>query len=468
MPVTNEKTWQHNLDNTVTASGTPLDDNRTVLRSIKNALKGFSASPWTVIGSSDATTSGMDGVDRWVVDTDLTFNFGVRSWIVLQQSGIAAKCQLLIDLSPGGNANGNKLNAYLSPAAGFGTANGGTDGSTSARPTATDDYLISYTSEWTTALDVDRVWSVQQSTDGQCTRVFLYIPSSNKYTTRIQIEKAKTPIISWVRPVFATFIYSATVSPWSSSTIFGLDVLFGTSNAGSYFAGRNTAEGVEGGTLSVVLAGLNSYSGTYSASPVGILCTDTPDRGRHGQVFDMWAVSQATTDGTTAPANNTKTHRVVGDMLLPNNGTSPVVTASQNAVDFDLSFPGGPAVNTTPPTVTVISPTPGASPGTVGGFPADLAAARITPVVVQITDLDPGVAYSYLSVSFAGSQTEEVVYRRGQFRGLYLGSSYSSIANGRQYTLLRKGGWPGGSLVFSVDAIDGAGNIDSTSPGFEV
>lgn len=128
------------------------------------------------------------------------------------------------------------------------------------------------------------------------------------------------------------------------------------------------------------------------------------------------------------------------------------------------------------PTITVISPTPGVAPGDAGGFPSDLSAARDTPIVLDVGDLAPGLVYFAIIARFyinAESEhpVEEVVYRRGQFRGQYVEGS-STVArveiNGLRMTIKRADGWPidvttkgKPFVVFAVDAVDGAGNLAS-------
>lgn len=99
---------------------------------------------WTVVGSSDGATAGMDAVDRW---TD-TYNIAklvfadsstARSWIVLQ-SPVALGMYLLLDYSGGSDSGGgNCMRAFASTTA-F------TGGSTSALPTATKQFQVHCTS----------------------------------------------------------------------------------------------------------------------------------------------------------------------------------------------------------------------------------------------------------------------------------------------------------------------------------
>jgi hypothetical protein len=53
---------------------------------------------WSLVGSGNATTSGMDAVDRWVSYADIVFSdsSGPKSWVVLQKSSIGTTFQVLI------------------------------------------------------------------------------------------------------------------------------------------------------------------------------------------------------------------------------------------------------------------------------------------------------------------------------------------------------------------------------------
>jgi hypothetical protein len=138
------------------------------------------------------------------------------------------------------------------------------------------------------------------------------------------------------------------------------------------------------------------------------------------------------------------------------------------AISTEGFIGGGAQADTTAPVLAVISPTPGALPGAAGGFPADYVNATITPVVLQVTDLDPGLDYVSVVATFTdahGVVTAETIYRRGQFVGLYVAGSYQLvIANGIELHITRTGGWPGitnqiSTMSFDIDALDQAGNL---------
>ena len=116
---------------------------------------------------------------------------------------------------------------------------------------------------------------------------------------------------------------------------------------------------------------------------------------------------------------------------------------------------GGGSGDTTPPTITLMSPS------APGGFPADFSAARDTPIVLRVTDAVPGIEYLSIVATFPGG-TEMVVYRRGVFRGKFAGLSTSAvITNGIELSIRYADGWPPGSITFEADAIDGDGNLAS-------
>lgn len=133
--------------------------------------------------------------------------------------------------------------------------------------------------------------------------------------------------------------------------------------------------------------------------------------------------------------------------------TAPVFTANEDA-----------------PEITFVSPTPGVAPGAVGGFPADPSAAKNTPIVIQLADTDPGLRYVCVGVRYTdedGNEIEETIYRRSNFRGLYVdGSKQEMVGDALQLTMKREGGWlaliqgASNQFEFFADVVDMAGNVN--------
>jgi hypothetical protein len=332
-----DKTWLFNVNQRFLASGSSLTDSRNVLRiGFVNALLGFASNPWTVVGSCNAVASGMDGVNRWQNNSDLTWvnaSGGAHSWIVLQQAALGPKVQLCIDLvtpNLGGSpqAHGNMLTMHMSLEAGFGAANGGTDGSTTARPTATDEEnsVITPSVGWlngssASSASRDYLVNVMMSNDGHCTRCFIRRPDVAAYTSMFMFERAKTPVPNWAHPVVARWVSSTGSVPvytvWSDNAYLrgrapsGAMGLFLTSEAWvNNMAGQRVTT-------------KNEIADEFELFPMGVASETVGARGRHGRIFDMYWVSTQLADGHSFPGDESRQLLVMGDMAVPWPGVVP-------------------------------------------------------------------------------------------------------------------------------------------------
>jgi len=252
----------------------------------KESLIGFSQNPWTVIGSCDATSFAMDGTDYWVnAQDDVNWSTGAHSWIVLQQAGISAKFQLCVDLDV---ANYSDAIIVVSPTAGFGTANGGSDGSTTARPTATDEVVINNGLDWlhATATNYNVAMHVMQSTDGECTRVAWLF--NNFVANAAFFDKVKNPHPSWTEAsVYSwydgNFTETATYANYYDSSTRVTAAVSGT-NTDFYLASIGTSTDAWGQTMDAP----NGLSNEYEVYPIFLASLTTGRRGIHGALFDFW------------------------------------------------------------------------------------------------------------------------------------------------------------------------------------
>ncbi len=339
MPLpTLDKTWQFATRNFYT-TGVQLDDLRSVLRWMKDQLKGFGLGAWTVDYSCDGVTAGVlaDGVDRWDADTDLVFAAAgvAHSWIVLKQAGIAASFRLLLDL--GVSTDARDINLYFSYTAGF------TGGTTTARPTATDEVLIpTFTNDnWISGGTTNMLLAVAMSTDGQCTRFW---QSQNAVTSGLWIlDKPKNPPAGWAEP-FVGF-----VCPPSNTTHAVSPTDLNGSNPGKLRARHGSLTlnvgvspdgwlGVGPYTLHEHIVSDNDI--TAVAAPPGerflepaSIASDTPGgRGCLGVLFDLWLHPHGTAAGvamfgSTYPDDLGYDLIALGTLVHPWNGTQPYVVA---------------------------------------------------------------------------------------------------------------------------------------------
>lgn len=172
------KTWQYSLNNRSLGIGVEHDRARQLLLLIKDILIGFTSNPWTVDYSCTGVVAGTvgDGVDRWSVYTDLLWGTGAHSWIVLNLPGGQ---QLLLDQDYT-TATCESMVTRVSPGGLF------TGGTTTTRPTATDETEVCYNTSdalsvfwcggiaYGGGINTDAVVHVWHSTDGTLTRLLVY------------------------------------------------------------------------------------------------------------------------------------------------------------------------------------------------------------------------------------------------------------------------------------------------------
>lgn len=101
-------------------------------------------------------------------------------------------------------------------------------------------------------------------------------------------------------------------------------------------------------------------------------------------------------------------------------------------------------------------------------FDADFDVASITPVVINVTDLAPGLELVTISVSGAGFSGTQVVYANGSFVSPFTAGTAETITNGLQFSFKPSTGWAAGELNVSVVAVDGNGNLSSYAATWDI
>jgi hypothetical protein len=319
MPLpTLSKTWQHNVNQVIPAQGSNLATNRRNFKLLKDSLIGFGTLPWTTRGSSNSTTAGMDAVDRWATDADLVWGGGVHSWYVFRQTGIATNFEMCLDLNSSSPYIGTLA---VSPSVGF------TGGSTSARPTATDEIVLINNNVLGGAYngDVDTKLHVMQSTDGQCTRVMFWAQNGN--TTFYLFDKPNNPVSGWTNPsvsiAIAGGLGGAVVASLGNLLTAANGRGRGTSTMNLYL----TAEGIgSSGNLMDLLTQVNDFDSNAPFFPIGLLSLTTSHRGRHGSLFDLWYGMTIIANSDTYPNDASRQFAQLGDLILPWNGSVPLIT----------------------------------------------------------------------------------------------------------------------------------------------
>jgi hypothetical protein len=322
------KTWQIEPDILIPVGASNLVERRQAMLAIVNNLIGFASNPMTVIGSGNGVTSGMDATNRWATEADLVNN----SWIVLQDAQVNAKFQICIHLySVWTTGNACNIQIVVSRLAGFGTANGGTNGSSSTRPTATDEDAISAVQFMSGATSCASRLYIWRSTDGQMTRVIMRNATSGAYVGHWFWGKPRNPRTLWTDPCFYKFSNNAVlgnpiavtaITAYLSTVKVVTVSQHGAVPANSFAAGWNLNNEWEGpndyDTFRIYMQSI-----TLAGARGGII----------GEQFDTRACQSVVANGTLMPTSAPYTWCAFGDAatptwLLPWDNTTPKFSAA--------------------------------------------------------------------------------------------------------------------------------------------
>jgi hypothetical protein len=296
---------------------------------VKTALMSFISNPWLMWGScyghsSSPVFGNGDGADNWatlgVPDySKLIWGTGNHSWVVLRQPGMGGNASICIDLNSATNAYASII---FSPRNGFGTANGGANGSASARPTASDELVLIAGTAWGGADSTLWRAHLMMTSSGSSTRVLLQRAG---YAVGLwMFETVRNPISAWTYPVVGAVIGN-NVSNAGAVTYANLAAAANTKgrigDACSFYL---TYEGY--GSSSIIPSTRTSPdddTGEWAVFPAGLISTHTKHKGRKGELVDCWWGSGQLTTGDTYPDDASRSLLHHGNMVFPWNGSVP-------------------------------------------------------------------------------------------------------------------------------------------------
>jgi hypothetical protein len=284
-------------------------------------------SAWKCKGSGAGSTgkgAGMDGIDRWATVADLqSATASFRSWFVFQNEITGAEI-CLFHSTNSAPFDFQRVEWVASPVNGF------TGGTTSARPTATDEsVMIANTVDWlgsSTVYTVGWALSVLQSTSGQ---LILWFNSQNAERFCLLSLLAADAVTSATRPWTGTKNLigartSMAMSAWSETAN-----LYGTIDAAAAAGGpykpvfKMMLWVASNGPLTQHLARIpNEVVQEWTFSPIGLFTATTTVRGRHCRLDDLFWVSEQQAVGMPIGAKiEDGTWMRAGDFLVPWNDT---------------------------------------------------------------------------------------------------------------------------------------------------
>lgn len=313
---TKVKTWQLSKNNTIAAGASVLATCQSFMRTLKNQLIGFGSAPWTVVGSCNSVAAGLDGVDRWASDSNLVWSGTTRSWIVLKQTGIASNFQMCIDLNSG---NAYQISVICSLSAGF------TGGSTSARPTATDEYVAMSVAQFMRSTAVQQQLNVWQSTDGACMRV-VGMSSGGVTSSFLHVEKPINVVSGWTNPniAYGNGADASGSGPSSLNNFFGaLNAIGrGSGNFNIAYAGEANTSGVLLARMANVGDVVNSFDGGFPFFPVSIYSNVLNNRGRHATLADLYWLNNNVAIGDVFNSAAQMDWAALGVFIFPWDGST--------------------------------------------------------------------------------------------------------------------------------------------------
>lgn len=321
------KTWQFIPNYAVAATGTALGTNRTILKAFKDFLTTTSnwvnnanasttpSNMWTVRYSCDSVAAGTvgDGVDRWDSITDLIWAnaASAHSWIVLRNTAIGSTAEILISCE-NAHVYGANLTVAMSASAGF------TGGTTTTRPTATDEIVVLSNGAWggVQASDASVKLHAMKSTDGECWRLFCC--NGGQANTSWLIGKAMAFNESaWTNRMVMYAQGAAANTNTLTNALLNTAANFngrGASSMTMYLAGMAYA----GAQANANITSANDLSSAWPFMPQQLVSATASNRGMHGYICDTWYGSTAVSAGSTYPATGTQ-HQFVqfGVLIFP-------------------------------------------------------------------------------------------------------------------------------------------------------
>lgn len=304
------KTWNFAVNvgkNTSASAGLPAFQAHWY--NIANTLRTFSPG-WTVKGSGASGAGGaMDNVWRWNGS-----NLVNGSWVVFQNDAITPGFQLLIQgpLTGGGGWPDSSRWA-ISPGGLY------TGGAESTKPTATDEIVIAYTTNWQGNDNRADSWlHMMMSNDGQCTRIL--VCEGNTTRNFYLFDKPVNPVSGWTNPWVAIAVQGNGLSGIPTYTDVNDNDVYAYSKGGSanpmklYLTSEGYGSGMIGENLTV---GNDLAGNALPMAGVGLASATAGASGRHGSLADLWWGSTAVANGSHYPDTLPRQFVQAGHIILP-------------------------------------------------------------------------------------------------------------------------------------------------------
>ncbi len=256
---------------------------------------------------------------------------------------------------------------WLSSILGFGSANGGADGTATASPTALDETQFWANGTVSFVSAINGIWlgnpgtpqthaiNVWASSDGLCWRIIISRNGYTVFTMIIDVPQNPVTLLGapnkvWngaEQPYYAmalSAVGDTSVNRANQWANWAASVARGKTHLGSFVdTSLNTAASLHltteysinvstpplSATGPVVRQGVSNFTNQYPLSPIGLMSRDAGLIGRVGLLTDLWFGPDADTgvsEGDNYPGDASRTFIEMGVFLLPWDTTVPVLT----------------------------------------------------------------------------------------------------------------------------------------------
>lgn len=352
-PLTFARSWQFNVGNLCRyPMSSALVQNQQSVLAVKNVIIGGAgqfgwtnqtgggiAAPtfWSVYNSCDSAVAGAPGdlVDRWDTYTDIVWNASgaAHSWMVLKStSALASSTLYWLIAAESGTSDSNTLYMAVSKL-GFSLAAGGTNGSTTLKPTALDEQVMRNSAQWGAAGGLPIRFHVLMSSDGRATRVFTTYQTNLLGAWLLETMLDATTNVD--SDLFASVYSNAGANPVNVASVSQTAQPIARTVGGAMVSGILSGEGskyatnVQAGLLAVDRVMWNDMAAANQLSAVGAwgaIATGAPvARGHIGSLVDLWWGSDVVPCGQSFPDNYTRQLVTMGPLVIPWNTTLPKV-----------------------------------------------------------------------------------------------------------------------------------------------
>jgi len=263
--------------------------------------------------------------------------------MVLRNTAIATNFEICIDLSQT-SSDFDNLTFVYSHTAGF------TGGSITARPTATDEYVVGSATDWgvgdlsSTAGSSNVIYHIWNSTDGECTRVVF---THNRRVTGVwMFEALRNPVSGFANDHVVIYSNSTGTTPISAGLYLNVrdassestNVSFSRlPNGPTNTKVRLASEGTDQEPLVGKEQIMNLVELEWAFYPISVVSNTDPNKARLGEIYDLWFGSgglnnlsggtSSERNGILIPSNGTKKFAMFDSFVLPWDGsTIPIVS----------------------------------------------------------------------------------------------------------------------------------------------